>query len=138
MKRDDTSELKQLGNQKTKYKYEEPSVEILETFRNVFPHRKYVVELIFPEFTSLCPKTGQPDFATIKICYVPKEKCIESKSFKLYMFAFRSHGSFMETIVNTILEDCVEVCSPEWMVVEGTFNARGGICINVKAEYTIS
>lgn len=126
-------ELKTLGSS-TQYKYNFPSTDILETFDNKTPDREYVVEFIFPEFTSLCPKTGQPDFATIKISYSPDKKCIESKSLKLYLFAFRSHGSFMETITNKILEDCFRICDPRWMKVHGLFNPRGGITINVKAE----
>lgn len=127
--------LKQLGVVKTDYEYSSPSIEILETFINRYPGRDYIVQFQFPEFTSLCPKTGQPDFACIGIDYVPNELCIESKSLKLYFFAFRSYGSFMETITNKILEDLVVVCSPKWMEVRGMFNARGGIVINVSARY---
>jgi len=134
--KDDVSKLTQLGSNKgTNYKYENPSVEILETFSNRNPHRDYVVEFVFPEFTSLCPKTGQPDFAEIVIHYIPDEKCVESKSLKLYFFAYRNFGSFMETITNKILEDLVAVCGPRWMKVQGNFNARGGVIINVTAEY---
>ena len=132
---DDTSKLTMLGSNQTNYKYKDPCPEILETFANQYPKGDYEVVLEFPEFTSLCPKTGQPDFATIKIIYVPGKKCLESKSIKLYMFAFRNHGSFMETITNKILNDCVEACDPVYMRVEGIFNARGGLKIDVHAQY---
>ncbi len=126
--------LNKLGSEKTVYEYADPSIEILETFENKYPESEYQVEFIFPEFTSLCPKTGQPDFANIIIQYAPDKKCIESKSLKMYFFAFRSCGSFMETITNKILEDCFAVCLPRWMKVVGQFNARGGTVINVTAE----
>lgn len=127
--------LKKLGAAKTEYKYDEPSKNILETFDNKYSKKRYNVEFIFPEFTSLCPKTGQPDFATIKINYIPDKFCIESKSLKLYLFAFRSYGSFMESITNKILEDLVSICCPIQMEVIGKFNARGGTFINVTANY---
>lgn len=126
--------LKQLGSYTT-YVYDEPSKGILETFENRYPNRDYTIQFIFPEFTSLCPKTGQPDFATIEINYVANYKCIESKSLKLYFFAYRQYGSFMETMVNKILEDLVNVCQPKEMTVVGQFNARGGIIINVTAQF---
>lgn len=128
-------DLKQLGAEKTEYKIDEPSIDILETFENCYPHRDYQINFIFPEFTSLCPKTGQPDFAKIKVTYVPDKKCVESKSLKLYFFAYRQYGSFMETITNKILEDLVAVCSPRMMTVVGEFNARGGTVINVVVQY---
>jgi len=127
--------LKQLGAEETKYKLGAPSQDILETFENKFPHRNYNIQFVFPEFTSLCPKTGQPDFATIEVNYIANHKCIESKSLKLYFFAYRQCGSFMETITNSILEDLVAVCQPKQMKVTGKFNARGGTFINVTAEY---
>ena len=132
---DDVSELTQLGSRTTEYLYDGPNALILETFPNKQRDRDYNVEFVFPEFTSLCPKTGQPDFATIKVNYVPAEKCIETKSFKLYMFAFRNCGSFMETITNKILADMVEVCKPKYMEVVGFFNSRGGVQLNVTAVY---
>lgn len=135
MPKDDVSSLSKLGDHKTKYVYDGPCPELLETFPNKFPHRDYVTDFVFSEFTSLCPKTGQPDFATITIRYVPDEKCIETKSLKLYYLSYRQVGSFMETIVNTILEDCVAACAPRHMSVVGRFNARGGTCINVQADY---
>jgi len=136
MVKDDVSGLSNLGSRKTEYKYDDPVKEILETFPNQYPQRKYVIKFVFPEFTSLCPKTGQPDFGKISIDYVPDEKCLETKSLKLYFFAFRTHGSFMETIVNKILEDCVAVCSPIHMVVRGEFNSRGGVAITVEATHS--
>jgi len=126
--------LKKLGSENTKYEYADPSTAILETFNNKYPDNEYMVEFVFPEFTSLCPKTGQPDFAEIVIQYHPDQKCIESKSLKMYFFAYRSCGSFMETITNKILEDCFQMCNPHWMKVVGKFNARGGTFINVTAE----
>jgi 7-cyano-7-deazaguanine reductase len=128
-------DLKKLGSKKTVYRLDKPSVDILETFENKYPHRDYRIEFIFPEFTSLCPKTGQPDFATIKIIYIPDKLCIESKSLKLYFFSYRQYGSFMETITNCILEDLINVCNPRKMIVIGQFNARGGTFINVTARY---
>ena len=136
MKRqDDAASLKHLGSNKTDYKYDTPSVDILESFMNQFPDRDYIITLGFDEFTSLCPKTGQPDFGKITIEYIPDTLCIESKSLKLYLFSFRQTGTFMETIVNNILSDCVEACSPRKMVVIGEFAARGGIKNIVTAEF---
>jgi len=129
------SDLKQLGSQGTEYMLDGPDKSILETFENKYPKRDYNVQFIFPEFTSLCPKTGQPDFATIRVEYIPDQLCIESKSLKLYFFAYRNYGSFMETIVNKIIEDLVNVCQPRWMEITGDFNARGGTVIVVRAEY---
>ena len=134
-RKDNPENLKNLGSQKTVYVYEQPSREILETFKNQYPERPYVVEYIFHEFTSLCPRTGQPDFARITVHYIPRYQCIETKSLKLYFLAFRQHGAFMETITNQILEDCVAVCQPRMMRITSHFNARGGTLINVVAEY---
>lgn len=135
MKQDNPSSLSQLGSNKTNYKYDAPSVDILESFINQFPERDYIITLGFDEFTSLCPKTGQPDFGKITIEYIPDSLCLESKSLKLYLFAFRQTGTFMETIVNNILSDCVAACSPRKMVVVGEFAARGGIKNIVTAEF---
>ena len=132
---DDVSGLTQLGSQSTEYKYAEPSSDMLETFPNKFPGRQYQVDLEFPEFTSLCPKTGQPDFATIRILYVPNGLCIETKSLKLYLFAWRNSGTFMETITNTIRDDLVRVLDPLDLEVTGDFNPRGGIKLIVNAGY---
>lgn len=114
---------------------ERPDKAILESFPNVYASRNYVVHFDCPEFTSLCPVTGQPDFANIGIIYVPDLKCLESKSLKLYLFAFRNTGMFHEEITNRILEDIVSVCEPRWARVRGRMNPRGGIAIDVVAEY---
>ena len=135
MKEDNTSKLTKLGSQNTKYQYEGADNSLLETFENQFPKRNYVTSFIFNEFTSLCPKTGQPDFATITVEYIANGLCIETKSLKLYFLSFRQHGAFMETITNQILEDCVRVCNPRYMKVISNFNARGGTLINVVVEY---
>jgi len=126
--------LKALGSKETVYP-KEPDRKILETFENKYPKRDYTIHLSCPEFTSLCPKTGQPDFAEIVITYTPDKKCIETKSLKLYLFSYRTHGSFMEPITNRILDDLVAVCKPQWMEVIGSFSVRGGIAIVVTAEY---
>lgn len=128
-------DLTQLGSKSTEYKYGDPTEDILETFENRYPMREYEVQFLTEEFTSLCPRTGQPDFAKIEINYIPNKKCIETKSLKLYLFSYRQCGSFMETITNRILEDLVSVCQPKEMEVIGRFNARGGVTINVTAQY---
>ncbi len=136
MLKDNTDNLKKLGSKETKYQYENPSSDMLEIFENQFPHRKYNIEFIFKEFTSLCPKTKQPDFATIKINYVPFKKCIETKSLKMYFLAFRNQGAFMETITNQILNDLIKIAAPRKMRIEAKFKTRGGIVINVTASYS--
>lgn len=108
---------------------------MLETFENQYKGREYNISLICPEFTSVCPKTGQPDFATLKIDYVPDQKCIELKSLKLYLFSYRNQGIFYEHVINKILDDLVEACQPIRMTIEGNFNVRGGIKAIVTAEY---
>ncbi|HCG04872.1 MAG TPA: NADPH-dependent 7-cyano-7-deazaguanine reductase QueF, partial [Desulfovibrio sp.] len=100
---DQTGHLRALGV-KSEYSHAGPGAHIMEAFPNNFPDRPYIVSIAFPEFTSLCPVTGQPDFATIVTEYIPDRLCVESKSFKLYMFAYRNHQSFMETITNTVLD----------------------------------
>ena len=132
--KDDVSGLRLLGGGSLPRVSSGPSASLLEAFPNRYPHRPYVVSITFPEFTSLCPVTGQPDFGTISVEYVPDEWCVESKSFKLYMFAFRNHQSFMESITNTVLEDLVAVLSPAWCRVKGLFVPRGGTRIHVFAE----
>ena len=132
--RDDVSGLSLLGGGSLPQVEGGPRASLLEAFPNRYPHRPYVVSITFPEFTSLCPVTGQPDFGTISVEYVPDALCVESKSFKLYMFAFRNHQSFMETITNTVLEDLVSVLSPAWCRVRGLFVPRGGTRIHVFAE----
>ncbi|SDL51194.1 7-cyano-7-deazaguanine reductase [Maridesulfovibrio ferrireducens] len=133
---DKTDALKTLGKGgATSYNYDSPSPEILEIFPNNFPGRPYIISIEFPEYTSLCPVTGQPDFANIIVEYIPDEVCVESKSFKLYMGAYRNHQSFMETITNNILDDFVSRLSPLWMRVKGIFSPRGGTCLHVFAEH---
>lgn len=107
----------------------------LETFPNPRPGRDYTIIHTCPEFTAVCPKTGQPDFGTIRVDYVPDTLCVELKSLKLYLFAFRDRGIFYETVVNVILDDLVAALKPRRMTVEGTFNVRGGISSVVKASY---
>lgn len=107
----------------------------LETFTNPQPDRDYVIESVCPEFTSLCPKTGQPDFATITIRYTPNKLCIELKSLKLYLWSYRNEGAFFETVTNQVLNDLVVACSPRWMEVVGAFNVRGGITTTVTATH---
>jgi len=135
MTKDDVTGLKHLGSGKTSYAFSEPSAAILEAFPNKYPDRDYEIRFEHPEFTSLCPKTGQPDFATIEITYIPDQLCIETKSLKLYFTAYRNHGSFMETITNQILDDLVSVCQPRMMQVVALFNPRGGTSLTVTAEY---
>lgn len=108
---------------------------ILETFENQYQGREYEIDITCPEFTTLCPKTGQPDFAVINIVYVPDKLCIELKSFKLYMFAYRNEGEFHEHVTNRILDDIVSVCKPVRAAVTGDFNIRGGIKTVVRATY---
>ncbi|MEA4856846.1 MAG: preQ(1) synthase [Solidesulfovibrio sp.] len=131
---DDVSGLKTLGQGATAYP-RTVTPELLETFPNAYPDRRYTVTFASQEFTSLCPKTGQPDFGTITIRYVPGERCIESKSLKLYLFSYRDEGTFMETLTNRILDDLVDACAPLSMEVTGDFAARGGITISVAATY---
>jgi len=107
----------------------------LETFKNQYRGREYEIEITCPEFTCLCPRTGQPDFAVIKIKYVPDELCIELKSLKLYMFSYRDTGQFHEHVTNKILDEIVEACRPIRAEVIGDFNVRGGIKTVVKAIY---
>lgn len=117
-----------LGNTGVKYPTEY-APEILETFVNKHPGREYLVTFICPEFTSLCPKTGQPDFAKIIINYIPRERMVESKSLKLYLFSFRNHGDFHEDCVNVILNDLRKLMDPLYIEVKGIFTPRGGISI---------
>ena len=135
LKIDDTRNLTKLGSKETKYIYDSPNFLMLETFPNQYPEREYITQFIFDEFTSLCPKTGQPDFAKITVEYVPVRLCIETKSLKVYFLAYRQERTFMETLTNRILEDCVRVCEPRQLRIISNFNARGGTLINVIAEY---
>ena len=123
-----------LGNQGTKYP-DDYAPEILETFINKHPNRDYFVKFNCPEFTSLCPITGQPDFATITISYVPDVKMVESKSLKLYLFSFRNHGDFHEDCVNIIMEDLIRLMDPKYIEVWGKFTPRGGISIDPYCNY---
>jgi 7-cyano-7-deazaguanine reductase len=116
-------------------RFSEPSRSMLETFENPFPQRNYVIETVCPEFTSLCPKTGHPDFGTLTITYIPAALCFELKSLKLYLQEYRNHGAFYERVTNTILEDLVAVTQPRWMRLEGAFTPRGGIRTTVIVEH---
>ncbi|MDD2960654.1 MAG: preQ(1) synthase [Muribaculaceae bacterium] len=109
--------------------------EILETFKNKHPENEYLVTFNCPEFTSLCPKTGQPDFAKIIISYIPREDMVESKSLKLYLFSFRNHGDFHEDCINIIMKDLIKVMNPRYIEVTGIFTPRGGIAIYPFANY---
>src|SRR3954451_15707450 len=108
---------------------------ILDAFDNPRPERDYEIKFVFPEFTSVCPVTGQPDFATITVRYIPDRECVEMKSLKLYFFAYRNKGIFYEGVVNTILDDLVAALSPRRMTVIGQFAVRGGTAGTVTAEY---
>lgn len=123
-----------LGNQGVKYPTEY-CPDILETFPNKHPENEYLVTFNCPEFTSLCPKTGQPDFAEIIISYIPRVRMVESKSLKLYLFSFRNHGDFHEDCVNIIMKDLVRLMDPRYLEVRGIFTPRGGISIYPFANY---
>ena len=110
----------------------------LETFPNQFPDREYEVEISCPEFTAVCPKTGQPDFATIVITYVPAATVVELKSLKLYLVGYRDRGIFYEHSINAILDDLVAACHPRRMTVIGQFTPRGGISSKITARYEAS
>lgn len=127
--------LKNLGSQNTVYEYDEPSSEQLETFEYLGKNITQIVGFKTDEFTSLCPKTGQPDFASLDIAYIPKELGVESKSLKLYLFRYRNHGAFHEDCMNKIAEDLVTALSPKWLRVIGDFTKRGGIAIKPISEY---
>ena len=143
--------LKNLGSQSTQYAYDAPRAEMLETFDTPHPNNieqlckhtidgfggvRYKVEHVFEEFTSLCPKTGQPDFAKISIEMIPDKKCVETKSLKLYFFAYRNVGEFMESITNRICMDLVIATAPFECIVNTVFGARGGIVTKVYSKYT--
>lgn len=106
----------------------------IEVFPNPAPHRDYTITHVCPEFTSVCPKTGQPDFATIELEYVPDQLCIELKSLKLYYYSFRNEGIFYEAVVNRLLDELSAACNPRYMKVTGRFAVRGGISSVVVAE----
>jgi len=124
----DTKDLSLLGNQETQYSYDDPQGKRLETF-DYEAKSLQVVTFFTDEFTSLCPKTGQPDFANITITYVPRELGVESKSLKLYLFAYRNHGSFHEDCINKIMTDIKDKVDPYFIRVVGDFTRRGGISI---------
>ncbi|MDP3920289.1 MAG: preQ(1) synthase [Candidatus Omnitrophota bacterium] len=107
----------------------------LDVFKNPYAKRDYDIRFECPEFTCLCPRTGQPDFATIRICYVPDKLCVELKSLKLYLWSYRNEGAFHEAVTNKILDDLVRATRPREMTVEGDFYVRGGIHTVVKAEH---
>ena len=126
--------LKLLGNKNVKYSFDyDPNV--LETFKNKHPENDYFVKFNCPEFTSLCPITSQPDFATIYISYIPGELMVESKSLKLYLFSFRNHGDFHEDCVNIIMKDLINLMHPKYIEVWGKFTPRGGISIDPYCNY---
>jgi 7-cyano-7-deazaguanine reductase len=108
---------------------------LLETFDNQFPDRDYRIEIVCPEFTSVCPRTGQPDFGTLTITYIPSKKCVELKSLKLFLQSFRNQGIFYEHVTNTILDDLATAMQPRWLKIVAAFSARGGITETVTAEH---
>ena len=134
MSDDQTEDLTLLGQSGVKPP-DSPDQAEIETFKNTHPNRDYSITFHCPEFTAVCPITGQPDFGTITIEYIPDETCIESKALKLYLHAFRNQGIFHENVVNRILDDLVKACAPRAMIVNGSFNARGGIAIDITAEH---
>ena len=127
-------ELTLLGNQGTKYP-QDYAPEVLEAVDSLHANRDYFVKFNAPEFTSLCPITGQPDFATIYISYIPDQKIVESKSLKLYLFSFRNHGDFHEDCVNIIMNDLITLLNPRYIEVWGKFTPRGGISIDPWCNY---
>lgn len=123
-----------LGNQRTAYAFDY-TPEVLETFDNKHAYRDYFVKFNCPEFTTLCPKTMQPDFGTVYISYIPDEKMVESKSLKLYLFSFRNHGDFHEDSMNIIMNDLIDLMDPRYIEVWGKFTPRGGISIDPYCNY---
>lgn len=130
----ETNKLNLLGNKDVEYK-SDYCPEVLETFVNKHRENDYFVKFNCPEFTSLCPITGQPDFATIYISYIPDELMVESKSLKLYLFSFRNHGDFHEDCVNIIMKDLIKLMNPKYIEVWGKFLPRGGISIDPYCNY---
>jgi len=133
-KKEELSDITLLGQKNVQYGYDYVP-EILETFDNKHPMNDYWVKFNCPEFTSLCPITGQPDFATIYISYIPEQKMVESKSLKLYLVSFRNHGDFHEDVVNIIMKDLIKLMDPRYIEVWGKFLPRGGISIDPYANY---
>ena len=122
-----------LGKSRTEYP-DTPEKAVIETFDNKYPERDYIITFDCPEFTSLCPVTGQPDFGHITIKYIADKKCVESKALKLYLFSYRNFHSFHEEVVNRVLSDLAKACKPRWMEVTGDFMPRGGISLKIVAE----
>ena len=133
-KREGLDELTLLGNQHTRYEYDY-NPDYLERIPNKHKDRDYFIKFNCPEFTSLCPKTGQPDFATIYISYIPGDFMVESKSLKLYLFSFRNHGDFHEDCVNIIMDDLINLLHPRYIEVWGKFLPRGGLSIDPYCNY---
>lgn len=132
--KEETKGLTLLGNSRTRYPSDyDPSV--LETFENKHPDHDYFVKFNCPEFTSLCPMTGQPDFGNVVISYVPSQRMVESKSLKLYLYSFRNHGDFHEDCMNIIMEDLIKLMDPKYIEVWGRFLPRGGISIDPWCNY---
>lgn len=132
--KDELQGITLLGNHNTSYEFDyDPAV--LEVFHNQHVENDYWVKFNCPEFTSLCPKTGQPDFATLYISYIPEINMVESKSLKLYLFSFRNHGAFHEDVVNIIMKDLVKLLQPRYIEVWGKFLPRGGISIDPYCNY---
>lgn len=134
MHNENTKDLSLLGNQEVKYDFDY-NPKLLETFDNKYPNRDYFVKFNCPEFTTLCPITNQPDFATVYISYIPDVKMVESKSLKLYLFSYRNHGGFHESSMNLIMDDLVELMDPKYIEVWGKFTPRGGISIDPYCNY---
>jgi 7-cyano-7-deazaguanine reductase len=107
----------------------------IKVINNPYPNREYLIEITSPEFTCLCPMSGQPDFATFKLEYIPNKKCLELKGLKLYLWSFRNEGHFHEEVTNRILDDLVKAMQPRWLRIIGTFNVRGGIYTTVTVEH---
>jgi len=134
-KKDDVSSLHSLGSGKTTYATNEVRPDLLEVFKNQFSGRDYTVKFSTKEFTSNCPRTGQPDFAEIEVEYVPDDLLLETKGVKLYFFSYRNVGTFMETLTNNMLSHFVEACKPRSMTVTAHFAPRGGIPLVVSVSY---
>ena len=132
--KDEMKDLTLLGNKKASV-VTDYAPELLESFPNKHPENDYFVKFNCPEFTSLCPMTGQPDFATIYISYIPDKRMVESKSLKLYLFSFRNHGDFHEDCVNIIMKDLIKLMDPKYIEVQGIFTPRGGISIDPYCNY---
>lgn len=132
--KDEINTVSLLGNKNTNYP-DDYCPDVLETFINKHQDNDYFVKFNCPEFTSLCPITGQPDFATIYISYVPDIKMVESKSLKLYLFSFRNHGDFHEDCINIIMKDLIKLMEPKYIEVWGKFTPRGGISIDPYCNY---